>query len=260
MAANMDDAPEPGLLRDQLAFMKWSRIATLGWIALTSAVAAINPLGTDTMAWLVVVIASAITPVVGFAVAWRRSERFRERMLSLDLGAVTLFKTGRILGLAWLVVYSLDELPALFAFWAGGIDVIIGGTALTMAYAVAAMRPFPRRLFVGWHLFGMFDFVVALPLIVLLSPTGAGVLAGSGPTTEAALQFPLSFITMAGVPLMWCTHLVALLQLRERREPAIYPLIHPRRELGAPRGDALASLEAGADEPVTMRAASRSRL
>jgi hypothetical protein len=218
---------ERTLLADQLAYMRNSRLAILGWIALTSAVAALAPISTRSMGWLVIVLLSAIGPVIAFAIAWRRSARFRARMLSLDLGAVTLFKTGRILGLAWLVVYSYHKLPAAFAFWAGGIDVIIGGTATTAAYALAAVRPFPRRAFAGWHLFGMFDFVVALPLLVLFSPTAAGVLAGAGPTTEAALQFPLSFIAMAGVPLMWCTHLVALLQLRHKREPRVYPLLHP---------------------------------
>ena len=222
------------LLADQLAYMRNSRIAIVGWIALTSVVAAFAPISTRSMGWLVVVVASAIGPVIAFAIAWRKSARFRARMLSLDLGAVTMFKVGRMLGLTWFVVYSYDKLPAAFAFWAGGIDVIIGGTATTAAFTLTAIRPFPRQAFAGWHLFGMFDFVVALPLIVLFSPTGAGVLAGAGPTTEAALEFPLSFITMAGVPIMWCTHLVALLQLRHKREPSVYPLLHPSQDSAGP--------------------------
>jgi hypothetical protein len=235
-----DRLPRDGLLNEQLRYMKTSRGLIFGWIGGTSLLAAFSPLETDSLGWLLVVLACALGPVAAFLVAWRSSPRFRARMLSIDLGVLTLFKTGRILGLAFLVLYTYDRLPAEFAFWAGGIDVIVGGTALTVAYTLTAIRPFPRRAFAGWHLFGMLDFVVALPLVVLFSPTDLGVLAGSGPTTEAALEFPLSFIAMAGVPIMWCTHLVALFHLRHYHEPRAYPLFHPSApgaETIAPAGE-----------------------
>jgi hypothetical protein len=217
------------LLSEQLAYMKSSRALIFAWIGGTSLLAAFPPVETDSLAWLSIVMACALGPVAAFLIAWRSSPALRARMLSIDIGVVTLFKSARILGLAFIVAYSYDKLPAGFAFWAGGIDFIVGGTALTAAYTLTAIRPFPKRALRSWHLFGMFDFVVALPLIVLFSPTELGVLAGSGPTTQAALEFPLSFITMAGVPIMWCTHLVALFHLRHHDEPLAYPLLHPIR-------------------------------
>jgi hypothetical protein len=221
-------------MTDQVAFMKQQALLAFGWMGVTTALAVLLPVAgvdTDTMAYLLVAFACTISLPLAFLIAWRRSPQFRDRVLALDLGPVVLLETGRILGLSILVLYALDELPAEFAFWGGGIDVLIGATALTFAYLVLAMRPFPRRLFVGWNALGILDFVVAWPVIFLFSPTAAGVLAGSGPTTEAFLDFPMSFIPMFGVPFTCCLHLIALLQVKHHGSPRVSPLFHRSPDL-----------------------------
>jgi hypothetical protein len=217
----------PTWVDDQLRFMDQQRLVAFGWIGATTALALLAPPllgGTDSLAWLLVCFACTLSLPLAFAVAWRRSPTFRERVLAIDLGPVVLVQTGRILGVAILLLYQLHRLPATFALWGGGLDVFIAATALTVAYTVLPMRPFPRRVFAGWNLLGLFDFVVAWPVIFLYSATAAGVLAGSGPTTEAFLKFPMSFIPMFGVPFMACVHLIALLQLRHRGSPRVNPL------------------------------------
>jgi hypothetical protein len=235
-------------LADQIEFMNRSRLVIFGWLILTMGVAAVGPLDTDTMGWLLIVFAASAIPPMAFVVAWRRSAAFRERMLRLDLGALVLFTSARTLGLAFLVLYAEDQLAAEFAFWGGGVDLFTGLSAVTVAYLVTAMRPFPRRLFVGWSLFGIFDVIVGWALVVLYSPTAAGVLAGDAPaaTTESVLQFPMSFILMFGVPLMVCVHAIAVLQIRSRREPRAYPLFHPKEEVA----EASAMPEPRAPTPV----------
>ena len=234
-----EHAAERARLADQIDFMKQQGLVVFGWMTLTTALAVLAPAplgGTDSMGYLVLAFACTITLPLAFAIAWRRSASFRDRVLALDLGPVLLLETGRILGVAILVLYSLHKLPAAFAFWGGGVDVFIGATALTVAYLVLAIRPVPRRLFVAWNLFGIFDFVVAWPIIFLFSATAAGVLAGSGPTTEAFLKFPMSFIPMFGVPFTCCLHLIALMQVRGGREPRVSPLFLRPREAGPPAG------------------------
>jgi hypothetical protein len=223
------------VLADQIGFMNRSRLLIFGWLVLTMGIAAVGPLDTDTMGWLLTAFAASVIPVGAFAVAWRRSSAFRERLLRLDPGPLVLFTAARTLGLAFLVLYAEDQLAAEFAFWAGGADVFTGLTAATVAYLVTAMRPFPKRFFVGWNLFGIFDVIVGWALVILYSPTAAGVLAGDAPaaTTESALQFPMCFIVMFGVPLMVCVHATAVLQIRRRREPRVYPLFHPKEEVAA---------------------------
>jgi hypothetical protein len=92
-----------------------------------------------------------------------------------------------------------------------------------------AQRPFPRRLFTAWNLFGLFDFVVAWPMLFLVSNTAAGVFGGSGPGVEAFFRFPESFIPMFGVPFTACLHLIALMQIRRGRKPNTTPLFHSAR-------------------------------
>jgi hypothetical protein len=231
--AREEHTAEPARLADQIEFMNKSRLVIFGWFILTMGVAAVGPLDTDTMGWLLIAFAASAIPPLAFVVAWRRSAAFRERMLRLDLGALVLFTTARTLGLAFLVLYAENQLAAEFAFWGGGVDLFTGLSAVTVAYLVTAMRPFPKRLFVGWSLFGIFDVIVGWALVVLYSPTAAGVLAGDAPaaTTESVLQFPMCFILMFGVPLMVCVHAIAVLQIRSRREPRAYPLFHPKEEV-----------------------------
>jgi hypothetical protein len=220
-------------LAEQLDFMRQQWLVVVGYMTFTTLLAIFAPSllgGTDSMAWLLVSFACTISLPVAFAVAWRRSARFRARVLALDLAPVVLLETGRILGLAILVEYALHELPWQFAWWGGGLDVLIGATALTVAYAVLAMRPFPRRLFLGWNLLGLGDFVVAWPIIFLFSSTAFGVLAGDGPTTEAFLKFPMSFIPLFGVPFTACLHLISLLQVRHLGTPNTSPLFVRRPE------------------------------
>jgi hypothetical protein len=216
-------------LADQLQFMREQRIVAFGWMGFTVALAVLAPLaigGTDTLAYLLICFACTLSLPTAFVIAWRRSASFREQVLAIDLGPVILLETGRILGLAMLILYAHHELNGVFAFEGGGLDVFIGASALTIAYAVLPMRPFPTRLFVGWNLLGLFDFVLGWTLIFLFSPTVAGVLAGDGPTTEAFVKFPMSFIPMFGVPFTACLHLIALMQVRHLGVPRVRPLFH----------------------------------
>jgi hypothetical protein len=246
-ARNADDRV---LLRDQLDFMRQQRLIVFGWMGLTVALAVLLPplIGSDSLGYLLVSFACTLSGPVAFTIAWRRSARFRARILALDPAPVVLLETGRILGLAILVLYSVEELPAEFAFWGGGLDVFIGATALTVAYALLPMRPFPKRLYRGWNLLGLFDFVVAWPIIFLFSPTVVGVLAGSGPTTEAFLTFPMSFIPMFGVPFTACLHLIALMQTRGDRVPRVNPLFH--RTTATPAASGQVSPRSAAREAV----------
>jgi hypothetical protein len=219
------EAADCARVEEQLRFLRQQRLIAFGWIGVTSALAIIHPFGgPDTLGFVLMAFVCTLAGPLAFAVAWRRSASFRMRVMVIDLGPVILLQTGRILGLSMLVLYSRHELNAAFALWGGGLDVFIGATAITFAYIVLAERPFPRRLFVAWNLLGILDFIVAWPMLFLVSNTPVGILGGSGPGVEAFFRFPESFIPMFGVPFMACLHLIALMQIRVGRMPNRAPL------------------------------------
>jgi hypothetical protein len=232
---NAAGATERARVDEQLRFLRRQAVVVFGWIGFTSALAIIHPFGgPETLGFMIMAFACTLSGPLAFAVAWRRSATFREQIMAIDLGPVTLLQTGRILGLSMLVLYSRDQLNGAFALWGGGVDVFIGATAIIFAYIVLAQRPFPRRTFLSWNLLGLFDFIVAWPMLFLVSNTAAGILGGSGPGVEAFFRFPESFIPMVGVPLMACLHLVALMQLRGGRIPNRIPLFHSPSEAAIP--------------------------
>jgi hypothetical protein len=209
-------------------------------MGLTSALAIMHPFGgPETLGFMTMAFVCTLIGPLAFAIAWRRSAAFRERIMTVDLGPVILLESGRILGLSMLVLYSRHELNGAFAFWGGGVDVFIGATAITFAYVVLAERPFPRRLFAAWNLFGLLDFVVAWPMLFLVSNTAAGIFGGSGPGVEAFFRVPESFIPMFGVPFTACLHLIALMQIRGGRIPNRTALFRPQREITMDRVSAV---------------------
>jgi hypothetical protein len=205
---------------EQVGFLRRQRRLAFGWIAVTSALAIFHPFGgPETLSFMAIAFLCSLAGPLAFGIAWWRSASFRERIMRIDLGPVILLETARILGLSMLVLYSRNELNAAFALWGGGLDVFIGATAITFAYIVLAGRPFPRRLFVAWNLLGLVDFIVAWPMLFLVSNTAVGIFGGSGPGVEAFFRFPESFIPMFGVSFTATLHLVALVQIRSGRMP-----------------------------------------
>jgi hypothetical protein len=237
ISGNRDTGDADGHARvdEQLRFLRHQAVVVFSWIGFTSALAIIHPFGgPETLGFMITAFVCTLSGPLAFAVAWRRSTTFRQRIMAIDLGPVTLLQTGRILGLSMLVLYSRQELNGAFALWGGGIDVFIGATAITFAYIVLAQRPFPRRLFLSWNLLGLFDFIVAWPMLFLVSNTAAGILGRSGAGVEAFFRFPESFIPMVGVPFTACLHLIALMQLRGGRIPNRTPLFRSPPEAAIP--------------------------
>jgi hypothetical protein len=148
---------------------------------------------------------AAVVPVAAFVACYLASARFREFVLSLDLRALALAQTFRVVGIVFVILYFLGALPGAFALPAGWGDFAIGITAPVVAWYWK--RPFPYRTFVAWNVLGCLDLVSAVSLGVLASATPVGVLAGDV-TTRLMGQFPLSLIPTFFVPLLLILHLI----------------------------------------------------
>ena len=154
---------------------------------------------------------AAAVPVAAFVVCYLTSAEFREFVLSLDLRGLALAQTFRVVGIVFVILYSLGALPGAFALPAGWGDFAIGITAPVVAWYWK--RPFPKRMFIVWNVLGSLDLVDAMTLGVLASASPVGILGGDV-TTRLMGEFPLSLIPTFFVPLLLIFHLIALIRVR----------------------------------------------
>ena len=153
---------------------------------------------------------AAVVPVVAFVVGYLTSAQFRELVLSLDLRALALAQTFRVVGIVFVILYLSGALPGVFALPAGWGDFAIGITAPLVAWYWK--RPFPKRTFIVWNVLGSLDLVNAVTLGVLASSSSVGILAGDV-TTRFMGQFPLSLIPTFFVPLLLIFHLICFIRV-----------------------------------------------
>jgi hypothetical protein len=126
-----------------------------------------------------------------------------------SLARLTLPHTLRVVGVLFLLVMALGDLPAIFALPAGLGDIAVGLAAPTVARRLARGD---YQGAVRFHLLGLLDLVVAITI---------GYLAGLGPyqpfdivpSTEPLSLLPLALVATVAVPTALALHLVALTRL-----------------------------------------------
>lgn len=164
---------------------------------------------------------AALTPLIAFFAWFALSASFREFTMSLNVRALTVIQTLRIVGYVFLVLASYGILPRLFALSAGWGDILIGATAALAAFNLAT--PMRRRSFIVWQLLGIADLVNA----VLLGTLG-GVIDPHGIPMGAMTVLPLSLIPTFGVPLFLILHVICIAQALRWPAQEIGPVAQER--------------------------------
>lgn len=138
----------------------------------------------------------------------------REYVLALDMRMLILLHTWRMLGLGFVMLYVVDQLPLSFAFLAGFGDAMaaIGATALGY-FMFTRAKSVSKKWIWRWNTFGLLDFIVAVG-VGLLTRQGALLEASSGLNSDVMLQFPFVIIPAFLVQVLTITHIVIYLQLR----------------------------------------------
>ncbi len=163
---------------------------------------------------------TVVIPVALFLAAYGLSPRFERFVLAQDLRTLTMMQHWRVMGFTFLLLYSFNVLPALFAWPAGLGDVAVGLAAIVV---IARMDRDPdyalSSRFVRFHLLGLLDFAVA----VATSALAAGAfpsLIPNGITSAPMDVWPLNLFPSFIVPAFIILHLTALLKVREMRRQA----------------------------------------
>jgi hypothetical protein len=158
----------------------------------------------------------AVPPLL-FLAAYAALPGFRSFVLAQDMRLLTLLHTFRMVGFGFIVLWSYDVLPALFAWAAGAGDMLV---AMGAAAAVWAMMRDPdadhRAALARVHRWGLIDFAGAVGAASLT--TGAiAAFAPGGVTSLPMSVWPLNLFPSLFVPTYIVTHLAVFLKLRALR-------------------------------------------
>ena len=121
----------------------------------------------------------------------------------------------RVFGSVFLVGWARNVVPGVFALPAGIGDVITGLLAVPIAILLTADTPETRRAAIGWNVFGLLDFAVAVSIGLMISPGPFQLIVPSIPNSTAGV-YPNVMIPAFAVPSSILLHALSLRQLRRR--------------------------------------------
>jgi len=159
------------------------------------------------------ILIAGITPISLFLLLFILIKPFRQFILSLDMRLLILLHSWRMLGMGFVMLYVIDQLPPLFAFLAGFGDSLAAISAVIIGYALFTSTKGVSRLAIkSWNTFGLLDFIVAIS-VGILTQTNATLYDSSGVSSDLMTVFPFVIIPCFIVPLLAMTHIIIFLQL-----------------------------------------------
>jgi hypothetical protein len=152
-------------------------------------------------------------PVVMLCLALFLVPSLRSALDRVPLALLIGVNAVRLLGVTFVILYQMHRLPAPFAPVAGWGDILVGLTALPVAWLAAGSAGRSRPVILLWNVIGLLDLVVAVGLGVASSP-GPIQLIVVEPNTGIMSTLPWLVIPGFLVPLLTTTHLAIFYRLR----------------------------------------------
>jgi hypothetical protein len=121
----------------------------------------------------------------------------------------------RVFGSVFLVGWARNVVPGVFALPAGVGDVITGLLAVPIAISLTADTPAARRAAIGWNVFGLVDFAVAVSVGLITAPGPFQLITPSIPNSTVGI-YPNVMIPAFAVPSSILLHVLSLRQLGRR--------------------------------------------
>jgi hypothetical protein len=211
--------------RGRATVVRITAAALLGWLAIAIAVAASGFYRAGRVPTLQFGI---LVPVAaGGLVLWR--SRIASRVIdAVPQSWIVGVQAYRVLGVTFVVLGALGELPHVFAWPAGFGDMAVG----LLAAALVTWRHTPRSATFAWNVIGLADFAVAMTTGFLSTPTAFQRFAFDHPN-ELITTFPLVLIPTFIVPVSILLHVVSLMKLHRS---LIGHGSSPLRERAIPQG------------------------
>lgn len=165
---------------------------------------------------------TVILPIVILCVSVLRSPSFYRALQAVPLSVLIGVNVIRTLGVMFVLLYAAGRLPAPFAPVAGWGDIVIGLTAIPVAWLAHQKGAAAHSTILTWNTLGLVDLVAAVGLGAVSSP-GPLRLIFAEPGSAIMTTLPWLLIPGFLVPLLASTHLAVFYRLRKAaaRIPAL---------------------------------------
>jgi hypothetical protein len=137
----------------------------------------------------------------------------RTRGHGIPLTTLVGIHAGRVLGVAFLLLYSAGRLPFTFAHSAGWGDILTGVLAIPVMWAIQRRVAGWKWITGVWNTLGMADLLVAVTLGVGSAPGSLVRFNFEAPGSGAIVAFPWVLIPAFFVPLFLLTHIAIFANL-----------------------------------------------
>lgn len=143
----------------------------------------------------------------------QKSEVFAAVIKAIPTKTLIGIQFYRVLGVIFLVLLSLNYLPAEFAQPAGWGDILVGITAPFIGWLHLKKYSRSKEFTTTWNFFGALDLIIAVATGFLTSQSPFQLLAFDNPN-QLITAFPLVLIPVFAVPLSIVLHFVVWKKLR----------------------------------------------
>ncbi|EHP41644.1 hypothetical protein OR16_19131 [Cupriavidus basilensis OR16] len=216
-----------------LAFSNGRRGAVAGvigaWFALVVACGATGVLGAAHGIGPAGLGIAVLLPLAVFSYFSMRTGMLGEALGAIPLPVLIGVHAMRLLGVFFVLLFWEGRLPAPFAPAAGWGDMLIGATALPVAYLAATRAPAWRTVTLVWNALGLFDLADAIALGAASAPGVPFGLGSQGANSDPMTMLPWILIPCFIVPLLAHSHLLIFQRLRrsgaasEQAQPVSQP-------------------------------------
>lgn len=155
---------------------------------------------------------AVMLPIVVLWVAVLRSPRLHRALRAIPLSMLIGVNVIRAFGVTFLLLYAAGRLPAPFAPVAGWGDILVGLTAVPVAWLAYRQGVAAHSTVLTWNIFGLIDLIAAVGLGVVSSP-GLLRLIFTEPGSGIMTTLPWLLIPGFLVPLLASTHLAVFYRL-----------------------------------------------
>lgn len=129
------------------------------------------------------------------------------------ISALMSLHSIRIIGISFLFGVSQGILSPVFGYTAGIGDILIGITAIPIAYYFKLAYRLATNVSIIWNLLGIIDLVAAIHLGITSSDAQLLSAGGHHPTMTT---MPWVLIPTVGVPILLTIHMITLWLLRKK--------------------------------------------